>query len=107
MQRIANLLALRALLQRRFARDLRFEAPLADMSKRDQAFLQRLARVAGEQHADSKLDLARLASALAVSERSLQRKLKALVGLSPGEYMREYRLLRAMERLRTGERPGE
>lgn len=107
-QRITNLLDLRTLLQRRFARDLRFdESPPAELSKRDQSFLQKLARVTGEHYADSSLDLARLASAMAVGERNLQRKLKALVGMTPGEYLREYRLQQAMERLRAGERPGD
>lgn len=106
-QRIANLLALRTLLQRRFARDLRFEAPLADLSKRDQAFLQKLARVAAEHHADAEFDVARMASALAAGERNLQRKLKALLGMTPAEYLREYRLQQALERLRAGERPGD
>ena len=50
---------------------------------------------------------ARLASALAVGERNLQRKLKALLGMTPADYLREYRLQQAMERLRAGERPGD
>jgi CheY-like chemotaxis protein len=106
-QRIANLLALRTLLQRRFARDLRFEAPLADLSQRDQAFLQKLARVAAEHHADAEFDVSGMASSLAAGERNLQRKLKALLGMTPAEYLREYRLQQAMERLRRGERPGD
>lgn len=107
LQRIANLLALRTLLQRRYARDLRFEAPLADLSKRDQAFLQRLARVVAAHYAESDFDVPGLASAMAAGERNLQRKLKALLGMTPAEYLREYRLQQAMELLRAGERPGE
>lgn len=107
-QRIANLLDLRAVLQRRFARDLRFdEAPPAELSQRDQSFLQKLGRLTASHHADPKFDLARLASAMAVGERNLQRKLQALVGLTPGEYLRAYRLQRAIERLRAGERSGD
>lgn len=107
-QRIANLLDLRAVLQRRFARDLRFdESPPAELSQRDQSFLQKLARVTASHHADPKFDLTRLASAIAIGERHLQRKLHALVGLTPGEYLRAYRLQRAIERLRAGERPGD
>jgi CheY-like chemotaxis protein len=107
-QRIANLLDLRAMLQRRYARDLRFDqgAP-ADLSARDQKFLEKLSRYVGQHYADPELGLPALAAALAVSERNLQRKLKALVGLSPGEYLRGYRLQRAMERLLAGERPGD
>jgi CheY-like chemotaxis protein len=106
-QRITNLLALRTLLQRRYARDLRFESPLADLSKRDQAFLQKLARVAAEHHADAEFGVSGLASAMAAGERNLQRKLKALLGMTPADYLREYRLQQAMGRLRAGERPGD
>lgn len=107
-QRIANLLDIRAVLQRRFARDLRFdETAPAGLSQRDQLFLIKLARVTASHHADPQFDLSRLASAMAVSERNLQRKLHALVGLTPGEYLRAYRLQRAIERLRAGERPGD
>jgi signal transduction histidine kinase/DNA-binding NarL/FixJ family response regulator len=107
IQRISNLLALRTLLQRRFARDLRFEAPLADLSKRDQAFLQKLGRITGQHHGNPEFDISGMASSMAVGERSLQRKLKALLGMSPADYLREYRLQQAMERLRAGERPGD
>ncbi len=107
-QRIANLLDLRALLQRRFARDLRFDdSPPAELGKRDQSFLQKLARMTEMHYADSKVDLAHLASAMAVGERHLQRKLKALVGMTPSEYLRGFRLQHAMDRLRAGERPGD
>ena len=43
LQRIANLLEIRSLLQRRYARDLRFDATLpAELGQRDQAFLDKL-----------------------------------------------------------------
>jgi DNA-binding response OmpR family regulator len=107
-QRIANLLDLRAMLQRRYSRDLQYDrAAPAELSARDQQFLQKLSGYVGRRYADPDLELSAIASALAVSERNLQRKLKALVGLSPGEYLRGYRLQRAMERLLAGERPGD
>ncbi len=92
-QRIANLLDLRAMLQRRYSRDLRFDLRTpAELSARDQKFLETLSRYVEQHYGDSQLDLQAIASALTVSERNLQRKLKALVGLSPGEYLRGYRL---------------
>ena len=107
-QRIANLLDLRTMLQRRYSHDLRFdEAPPAELNQHDQSFLAKLSRVTEAQHADPDFDPASMASALAVGERNLQRKLKALIGMSPGEYLRGYRLQHAMRRLRNGERPGE
>lgn len=105
--RIRNLLDLRSLLQARYSYDLRFErGQPEDLSPADRKFLAKLGRLVDEQHSDPALDLPAMASALAMSERQLQRKLKALVGLTPGEYLRESRLQRAYARLTSGERPG-
>jgi DNA-binding response OmpR family regulator/sugar lactone lactonase YvrE len=108
LQRIRNMLEIRSLLQRRYARELRFdEHPPAELNTRDRGFLVKLAQVAAAQHGNPEFDTSAIASALAASERQLQRKLKALTGLTPAEYLREYRLQQALARLRAGERPGE
>ena len=105
--RIRNLLEIRAILQRRYARDLRFDRTQPeDLNERDRAFLAKLGGMFAERHPDAGLDLHAIASAMAVSERQLQRKLKALIGLTPAEYLRDYRLQRAHERLVNGERSG-
>ena len=106
-QRIANLLEIRALLRERFARDIRFErVPLADLSPRDRAFLERFSRLVAQNYQEPDLDIGRLAGALGMSDRQLQRKLKALVSLGPSEYVRAYRLQIALDRLRAGESVG-
>ena len=106
--RVRNLMDLRALLQRRYARDLRFERSLPEgLGERDRAFLAKLGHLLDARHRDPTLELHSMASALAVSERQLQRKLKALTGLTPGECLRDYRLQRALERLVDGARTGE
>ncbi len=102
--RIANLLEVRTLLRRRYARKLRLDmAQPADMRQSDQMYLEKLERACSEQHIDSTLGIKQLAAALAVSERQLQRKTKALLGLTPIEYLREYRLRSAHERLTAGD----
>jgi signal transduction histidine kinase/DNA-binding response OmpR family regulator/sugar lactone lactonase YvrE len=106
LQRMHNLLEVRSLLQRRYARDLRFDrGQPAGLDKRDGAFLAKLGRVVDRRHAEASLSVDDLAAALAVSGRQLQRKLKALIGLPPAEFLRDYRLQRAHERLLSGERP--
>ena len=106
--RIRNLLDIRAILQRRYARDLQFErAQPEGMGERDRAFLAKLGRLIAERHPDAGLDLHAIAATMAVSERQLQRKLKALIGRTPAEYLRDYRLQRAHERLVAGERSGD
>jgi CheY-like chemotaxis protein len=105
--RLRNLLDLRRLLQRRHARDLRFERRQpAGLGERDREFLSKLGGVLDARHAEHGFDPVALASALAVSERQLQRKLRALTGLAPGELLRDYRLQRAYERLAAGDRAG-
>lgn len=106
--RLRNLLDLRGLLQRRYARDLHFDRRQPEgLGERDRAFLEKLGRVLRRRHADPAFDAAALASAVTLSERQLQRKLKALTGLAPGECLRDYRLQCAHERLVAGERAGE
>lgn len=108
LQRVENLLEVRALLRERYARDIHFDAaPPADLNARDRGFLERLVRIVARRHADPALDVSQLASAVAMSERQLQRKLKALVNLTPAEYVRAYRLQQALDRLRSGERVGD
>lgn len=108
LQRIANLLEVRALLRRRYARELRIDkkAP-AELGQGDGKFLKKLAEVCHCQHADPDFDVVSLAAALSVSERQLQRKLKVLLGLTPAEYLREYRLQRAHARLLDGGRASD
>jgi signal transduction histidine kinase/CheY-like chemotaxis protein/sugar lactone lactonase YvrE len=106
--RIRNLLDLRALLQRRFSRDLRFERHLPEgLGDRDRRFLGRLGQLLDASFADLNFDGPAMAAALAVSERQLQRKLRALIGLAPSEFLRDYRLQRAHDRLTDGVRAGE
>jgi CheY-like chemotaxis protein len=107
-RRIQNLLEIRNLLQRRYARELRFDQhPPAELNERDQRFLAKLSSATAVRHGDPEFGPPLLARALAVSERQLQRKLKALTGLTPAEFVRGYRLQQALERLQAGERPSE
>ena len=105
--RLRNLLELRQILQARFARDLRFDrATPSDLRRQDRAFLAKLGTWIAGRYQDPGLELGMLAAAMAVSDRQMQRKLKALIGLSPSEFLRDYRLQRAQEQLVAGGRPG-
>jgi DNA-binding response OmpR family regulator len=106
--RLRNLLDLRAMLQRRCAREIRFEREVpADLGERDRVFLGKLGRVVARRYGEVGLDLGGIAAEMALSERQLQRKLKALTGLTPGEYLRDYRLVRSYEQLSDGRRANE
>lgn len=67
-----------------------------------QNFLNKLQNVAEKHYTREDFTTAQLASDMAVSERQLQRKLKAAMNITPGEYLREFRLIKARELLKSG-----
>ena len=71
-------------------------------SERDKLFCKRLEDILAEHYTDSNFNVEALVSKIALSERQLQRKLKAIFEQSPAEYIRYYRLLKAKELLLTG-----
>jgi signal transduction histidine kinase/ligand-binding sensor domain-containing protein/DNA-binding response OmpR family regulator len=109
--RVRNLIEARRVAAQRAARLLETaaapeaaaEMPLAVVhSPREQAFLARLEAAATKGYADTEFSVADLAAQVAMSERQLQRKVRALLGISPADYLREVRLRRAAELLRAG-----
>ena len=106
--RIENLLELRKMMQVRFSRDLRFDLTTpSDLRKRDREFLGRLGGWIAARYQDPDLNLKTMTAAMEVSGRQLQRKIRALIGLSPSEFLRDYRLQKAHEHLMRGARPSE
>ena len=72
------------------------------VSERDQKFIERLNQLVEKNYADSEFCVEKLVDSFAMSERQLQRKLKALFNQTPAEYIRNYRLLKAKELLLAG-----
>ncbi len=68
-------------------------------------FLQRIDKVLSAHISDSRFDVAQLASLMHSSKRQLNRKMKGLLGMTPGEAIRHYRLKKAALRLKEGEAP--
>jgi CheY-like chemotaxis protein len=101
--RIANQLAARDIIKARFSGRIYLDEPLAtELNQRERDFLERFEDLLKQGHADPDLDIGAMASRMAISIRQLQRKLKALTGHSPAEYLRAYRLKRAAELLGGG-----
>lgn len=105
--RLENLLSARKSLKRRFSRQL-FDGSevVGDIGRKEQKFLDKLHKVVEQNYADTNFRVEQLASALAMSDRQLQRKLKALVDHSPAEYLRNFRLLMAKNQLSEGRQVG-
>ncbi len=72
----------------------------------DDKFLRKLEKLVSEQYTDPQLDISTLASELAMSERQLQRKMNSLLGISPNNFIKKFRLKKAQELLKSGNQIG-
>lgn len=75
-------------------------APAALFSVIDQQFLEKLRRIAEQEIDNDSLNVEDLARHMTMSRSQLHRKVSALTGQSASEFLRNYRLDRAMEMLR-------
>jgi signal transduction histidine kinase/ligand-binding sensor domain-containing protein/AraC-like DNA-binding protein len=73
-----------------------------DLAKKDQEFLNKLNSHIASNYQDPFYTRTKLASDMAMSERQLQRKLKALIHKNPMELLREFRLTQAAIMLKDG-----
>ena len=106
LQRVETLLSIREILRQRYAQQLhgRTQEPLPELGERDRRFLDRAGKALDENYLIPEFSPAQLASLLAMSERQLQRKFKALTNNTPREYIRSFRLNQAMSLLEAGQR---
>ncbi len=74
---------------------------------KDQYFLSEVDAVLNINYANRSFDLSRMATEMGISERQLQRKLKALTSHTPSDHLRAYRLQQSLEQLREGIPIGE
>ena len=70
--------------------------------KSDQEFVDNLVRVVKQNYANPNFGISSMAAALKISERQLQRKVKALTGQSPVQHLRQFRLEESLHYLREG-----
>lgn len=77
------------------------------MIRRDRDFLRSLDQSVSLNYADRSFDLTALSAELSLSKRQVQRRLKALTGRTPSEYLRSYRLQKSQELLQQGRPVGQ
>ncbi len=75
--------------------------------KNNQEFVNRLNRVLKRNYANPDFDVNGMAADMNISDRQLQRKLKALTGRSPVQHLRHFRLERSLQYLQDGISVGE
>jgi len=72
----------------------------------DDKFLHKLETLIAKHYTDPELDILLLAKELAMSERQLQRKIKVILGTTPNNFIKEFRLNKAQELLISGSQIG-
>ena len=72
----------------------------------DNKFLEKLEAITAQVYTDTDLDIVQLAAKMAMSERQLQRKIKALIGITPNNFIKEFRLKKAKILLQNGSQIG-
>lgn len=102
--RIENLLSIRSLISKRVSEHVKQEdISQADfIAPKDKGFINDLNLLILKEYSNPSLSAKNIASALAVSESQLQRKMKALLGQTVPEYVRNYRLAEGKKRLLEG-----
>lgn len=98
--RVKNLIALRRQLQLSLNREMVLQPAAMTMSKIDQAFFDELQRVIEKKMSDSELNVEDLSRRLAMSRTTVYRKILALTGETPTDFIRSYRLKRAAQLLK-------
>jgi AraC-like DNA-binding protein len=74
------------------------------LSQRDREFLYNLNHLFKINYSKTNYQRTHLASDMAISERQLQRKLKIVINKNPMQSLKEYRLQKAIEKLKKGYR---
>lgn len=100
---IDNLLHSREKLKATYRNSPIAQTNIVAISKADEEFLRHLHQVILDNMKDSDFSIDQLASELAMSRSSLNRKIKALLDVSPNDYVRLERLKYAAELLQSGE----
>ncbi len=97
--RVRNLIELRRKLQKRFQKEGLLKPREVSATSVEEAFLTRMMNVLEENLGDEDFGVESLSSALNTGRRQLHRKIKALTGETPSDFIRSVRLQRAKQLL--------
>ncbi len=98
--RIKNLIDLRVQLQEKFQRQMLMQPVEIEVSSIDQKFLQQLQKIIEKHISDEDLNVESLSEKMDISRVTLNKKIQALTGETAVEFIRFYRLKRAMQLLK-------
>ncbi|MEO5562092.1 MAG: ATP-binding protein, partial [Chitinophagaceae bacterium] len=93
--RIKNLIESRRLLRERFSRQLHLGPKKVQVASMDEKFLEKVMQAVETYMGDPDFSMEKFGQEVSLSRMQLHRKLKALTGESPGDFLRTMRLERA------------
>lgn len=100
--RVRKLLDSRKKLQEYFSKTLHFPEKENDMTGSfDKRFLDKVEKVLQNNHTRSDFSVEEFGQLVGLSRIHLYRKIKALTGFTPSEFVNKYRLHRAVQKLKT------
>ncbi len=99
---LKNLVGIRQQLQLRYANNSNAKTSSAPDNSIEDIFLQKLQEQIQSHLNDAQFGVPQLAEAIHLSQMQLYRKLKALTGKTPSQFIRSYRLRQALELLQAG-----
>ncbi len=98
--RIQNLIQLRTKVQAYFGAENQLLPKKVTLNSMDNIFMEKITSRLEEEISNPLFGVEELADTVALSRSQLYRKIKAVTGLTPNEYMRTFRLHRAMDMLK-------
>ena len=97
--RIKNLINQRKILREKFSKEINIQPGALTANSLDNEFLEKVLIIVEKNLNNEKLDTEKLAEEMFVSRRQLHRKLQAITGQGPGEFIRTVKLKRAAQLL--------
>lgn len=98
--RVANLINSRKALREKYSRELVLKPSDITVSSLEEVFLQKIMQIVEKKMADEHFSVVQLAAEAGMSRSQLHRKLQALTNQSATEFIRYYRLTRAMDMIK-------
>lgn len=102
--RIKNLIELRRQLQDTFKREMNLQPVKMKVGPVDEEFLKDMYKVLGKNISDPDFNVDELSRKLYMNRVTLYRKINALTGENPSDFIRSFRLKRGAEMLKTGDK---
>jgi len=100
MTRIKNLIELRSHLQQKIQKQMLLQPAEISVSSMDQEFIKELQEIIEKNLSDFEFNVEKLSELLIMNRATLYRKIMALAGENPTQFIRSYRLKRAAQLLR-------